>query len=37
MAAKPLDAPVEIEGQTFDGFERIGFTVVEWGGSIIVE
>ena len=37
MAAKPLDAPVEIEGQTFNGFERIGFTVVEWGGSIIVE
>lgn len=37
MAAKPLTAPVEIEPQTFDGFERIGFTVVEWGGSIIVE
>ena len=37
MAAKPLTAPVEIEPQTFDGFERIGFTVVEWGGSIIEE
>ncbi len=37
MAAKPLSAPVEIEPQTFDGFERIGFTVVEWGGSVIEE
>ncbi|MBQ8383095.1 MAG: hypothetical protein IJX47_07830 [Clostridia bacterium] len=37
MTAKPLDAPVEIEPQTFDGFERNGFTVVEWGGSIIEE
>ena len=35
MVAKPLDAPVEIEAQTFEGFERNGFTVVEWGGSIL--
>ncbi len=35
MAAKPLTAHVEIEPQTFDGFERNGFTVVEWGGSIV--
>ena len=35
MAAKPLDAPVEIEPQEFEVFERSGFTVVEWGGSII--
>lgn len=35
MVAKPLDAPVEIEPQTFAPFERNGFTVVEWGGSII--
>jgi hypothetical protein len=35
MAAKPLDAPVEIAPQEFTGFERNGFTVVEWGGGII--
>ena len=35
MAAKPLDAPVEIAPQEFEGFERKGFTVVEWGGGII--
>jgi hypothetical protein len=34
MAAKPLDAPVEIEPQEFEGFERNGFTAVEWGGGI---
>jgi len=35
MTAKPMDHYEEIEPQTFDGFERKGFTVVEWGGSII--
>ncbi len=35
MTAKPLTSPVEVEPQTFDPFERVGFTVVEWGGSII--
>ena len=35
MTAKALDHYEEIEPQTFDGFERKGFTVVEWGGSII--
>ena len=35
MTAKPLDHYEEIEPQTFDGFERKGFTVIEWGGSII--
>ena len=34
MAAKPLDSPVKIEPQVFDGFVRKGFTVVEWGGGI---
>ena len=32
MAWKPLDAPIEIEPQTFTPYERTGFTVVEWGG-----
>ena len=35
MAAKPLSAPVEIAPQEFAGFERSGFTVVEWGGGIM--
>ena len=35
MVAKPLDEPVEVEPQTFEPFEREGFTVVEWGGSIM--
>ena len=33
MVYQPLDAPVEIEPQTFEPFERKGFTVVEWGGG----
>ena len=32
MAWKGLDKPVEVEPQELTGFERIGFTVVEWGG-----
>ncbi len=32
MAWKGLDKPVEVEPQELNGFERIGFTVVEWGG-----
>lgn len=32
MAWKGLDAPEEIEPQTFEGFQRTGFTAVEWGG-----
>ena len=35
MAWKGLDKPVEVEPQILDGFERIGFTVVEWGGTEI--
>ena len=35
MAAKPLSAPVEVEPQTFAPFVREGFTVVEWGGSVV--
>lgn len=33
MAWKPLDTAVDIEPQEFAGFERSGFTVVEWGGA----
>ena len=35
MAYYPTDVPIEIQPQSFDGFIRSGFTVVEWGGSII--
>ena len=33
MAYYPANTPVEIAPQTFKGFERKGFTVVEWGGE----
>ena len=33
MAWKAVPAPVEIEAQELHGFERSGFTVVEWGGA----
>lgn len=33
MSYKALEEPLEIEPQKFDGFERVGFTVVEWGGG----
>lgn len=33
MAYYATDTEVEIEPQTFDGFTREGFTVVEWGGG----
>lgn len=35
MAYQPLEQPVEIVPQTFEPFERNGFTVVEWGGAEI--
>lgn len=33
MVYRPLASPVELPPQTFEPFERNGFTVVEWGGS----
>ena len=33
MAYYPSSSAVEIEPQSFDGFLRHGFTVVEWGGT----
>ena len=32
IAWRALDEPVEVAPQSFDGFVRNGFTVVEWGG-----
>ena len=37
MAWKGLDKPVEVEPQEMTGFERVGFTVVEWGGVEMME
>ena len=37
MAWKGLDKPVEVEPQELPGFERSGFTVVEWGGTEIAD
>ena len=35
MVWKELDEPIAIAPQTFNTFERDGFTVVEWGGACI--
>lgn len=35
MVFKPLQRPAEVTPQIIEKFERIGFTVVEWGGSEI--
>lgn len=37
MAWKAVDAPVELPEQSLEGFERNGFTVVEWGGCNVSE
>ncbi len=33
MVYKALQKPIEVQAQTFNAFERNGFTVVEWGGT----
>lgn len=33
MAFEPLKKPAQVTPQTFSGFKRAGFTVVEWGGT----
>jgi hypothetical protein len=37
MVFKPLDEPIKIKEQNLDGIkkERKGFTVVEWGGTLV--
>ena len=34
MYAYATDKYIDIKPQNFDGFERKGFTVVEWGGTV---
>ena len=36
MAFMPLNTPLEIEPQALEAPERIGFTVVEWGGCEVI-
>ena len=33
MVYKPLDKPIQVEAQELKPFTRVGFTVVEWGGT----
>lgn len=33
MVFEPLPAPIKVAPQTFPTFHRVGFTVVEWGGT----
>ena len=33
MVWQALDAPVDVEPQTFEPFTREGFTLIEWGGT----
>lgn len=35
MVFEPLEQPIEIEEQDLETFQRNGFSVVEWGGSMI--
>ena len=35
MITKPLDKYVEVKEQKLDRIERKGYTLVEWGGTII--
>lgn len=37
MAYKPTQEFIEIEVQELDAPERVGFTVVEWGGAEVIE
>ena len=35
MAYRPLDEAIFIEEQNLEPFKRQGFTVVEWGGTVV--
>ena len=35
MTFRGLENPIEVEEQKLDTPERVGFTVVEWGGTEI--
>lgn len=35
MVEKPITQPVHVSPQTFPSFHRVGFTAVEWGGTVI--
>jgi hypothetical protein len=35
MAYRPLDETITIEEQKLEPFNRQGFTVIEWGGTVV--
>lgn len=35
MAYRPIDETIDIEEQNLESFKRQGFTVVEWGGTVV--
>lgn len=35
MAYRPIDETIDIEEQNLESFKRQGFTVIEWGGTVI--
>lgn len=35
MAYQPLKEPIEVEEQVLEPFERVAFTVIEWGGTVL--
>ena len=37
MKYKPLDKKINIPEEKLTTFDRVGFTVVEWGGTVIGE
>lgn len=37
MAFQPLDVAIEVEEQKLNPFKREGFTVIEWGGSEVID
>ncbi len=35
MAYRPIDETIDIEEQNLESFKRQGFTVIEWGGTVV--
>jgi hypothetical protein len=35
MVVEPVSSPIQVTPQTFSTFHRVGFTAVEWGGTLL--
>ena len=35
MEYQPLEEPIEVDVQVLEPFERLGFSVIEWGGTVL--